>query len=255
MSHRIVLIMPALDEEEALPLVLADLEPLRARIPVGGRSAPASGRDDAGDSGVLLDEIIVVDNGSSDRTASIARQAGATVLAEPRRGYGAACLRALDYLGGRPADIVVFMDADRSDDASEIPALVRPIVEKGYDLVVGSRTAGRREPGALLPQARFGNWLATGWIRRCYGFRYTDLGPFRAVRVAALERLRLRDPDFGWTFEMQVRALQCGLRVVEVPVRYRKRVGRSKISGTILGSVRAGAKILVTMWRMRGPVA
>jgi glycosyltransferase involved in cell wall biosynthesis len=179
--------------------------------------------------------------------------AQATLLREPRRGYGAACQRALAYLRQRPPGVVVFMDADRSDDAAEIPALLDPILAGSHDLVIGSRTRGRHAPGALLPQARFGNWLATGWIRLRYGFHYTDLGPFRAVRWEALERLQLVDQDWGWTLEMQVRALQEGLRVTEVPVRYRKRVGRSKISGTVLGSARAGRKILSTLWRLRGP--
>jgi glycosyltransferase involved in cell wall biosynthesis len=237
MRQRIVLIMPALDEEAALPRVLADLTPYYRR----GIGAPP-----------LLDEVVLVDNGSRDRTAHLARAAGVTVLHEPQRGYGAACQRALAELRRRPADLVVFMDADHSDDAGDLPRLVRPILAGEADLVIGSRTRGAHEPGALLPQARFGNWLATGCIRRLYGFQYTDLGPFRAVRGAALERLGLRDRDYGWTVEMQVRALQEGLRVVEVPVAYRRRVGRSKISGTVIGSVRAGMKILSTLWRLRG---
>ena len=234
-SQRIVVVIPALDEELSLPLVLSDLAPFAS---VG--AVPR------------LDEVIVVDNGSRDRTPDVARAAGATLLDEPRRGYGGACQRALTHLRQHPPDIVVFMDADRSDDSSDLPALLGPILEDGCDLVIGSRTRGEREPGALLPQARFGNWLATGWIRARYGFQYTDLGPFRAIRWPALERLAMADQDWGWTLEMQVRALQEGLRVTEVPVRYRKRVGRSKISGTLLGSVRAGRKILWTMWKLRG---
>lgn len=233
---RIVLVMPAFDEEQALPEVLQGLAPY-AR----------AGADHA----CLLDEVIVVDNGSRDRTAAIARAAGATVLHEPRRGYGAACLRALAYLDTAPPDIVVFMDADRSDDPGDLPALLQPILNGSCDLVIGSRARGAHDPGALLPQARFGNWLATGIIRWRYGFRYTDLGPYRTVRYAALERLRMRDRDFGWTVEMQVRALQEGLRITEVPVRYHRRVGRSKISGTAIGSARAGIKILATLWRLR----
>jgi hypothetical protein len=229
---RVVLMMPALDEEDSLPLVLADLEALQRQAPV-------------------LDEIIVVDNGSSDATRDIARRAGATLLDEPQRGYGAACLRAIAHLEHKPPEILVFMDADRSDDASQIPELLHPLRHEGMDLVIGSRTRGTSEPGALLPQARFGNWLATGLIRWRTGFRYTDLGPFRAVRFAALQRLGMTDRDFGWTVEMQLRALQCGLRVCEVPVRYRRRVGQSKISGTVRGSVRAGVKILLTLWRLR----
>ena len=238
---RIVLIIPALDEEEALPLVLQDLARYRRR--------PDGAADTA-----LLDEVVVVDNGSRDRTAEVARAAGATVLREPERGYGAACLLALQHLRANPPTIVLFMDADRSDDAADIPAVLRPILEEGYDFVVGSRILGSTERGAVTPQQRVGNWIATGWIRRKYGFRYTDLGPFRALRYGALEKLGLADRNFGWNVEMQVRALQAGLRVTEVPVRYRRRVGKSKISGTISGSVRAGAKILHMLWKLRAPV-
>ncbi len=233
---RIALMMPALDEEDALPLVLDDLATLQ-------RSRPSP----------WLDEIVVVDNGSRDRTPEIARRAGATVLHEPARGYGSACLNAIGYLRKNPPDILVFMDADHSDHAADIPALLKPLLDGTHDLVIGSRTRGPREAGALLPQARLGNWIATGWIRLKHGFRYTDLGPFRAVRFSTLERMRLADRDFGWTVEMQVRALQVGARVTEVPVAYRRRVGRSKISGTLIGSYKAGSKILSTLWRLRRP--
>lgn len=235
MNPRVVVILPALDEEEALPAVFEDLAPLCR----------------PGDTTPLVDAIVLVDNGSRDRTPEIAHRAGATVLFEPERGYGAACLRALVHLRATPPEVVVFMDADRSDDAAQIPLLVGPILDQGYDLVIGSRTRGAREPGSLLPQARFGNWIATGWIRWRFGFQYTDLGPFRAARFAALEGLGMRDRTWGWTVEMQVRALQEDLRVLEVPVRYRKRIGRSKISGTLVGSARAGAKILSTLWKLR----
>jgi len=221
-------VIPALDEEHALPSVLRDL-------PVG-----------------RIRRVVVVDNGSRDRTAAVAREAGAEVVLEPRRGYGSACLAGIAALAvpGALPDVVVFLDADYSDRPSELPRLVGPIVEKGADLVVGSRTLGHAESGALLPQARFGNALATFLIRALYGVRFTDLGPFRAVRWSALERLAMSDRDFGWTVEMQVKAARLGMRCVEVPVSYRRRIGRSKISGTVVGSVRAGWKILYTIARL-----
>ncbi len=207
--------------------------------------------------GKVLDEIpaavaaiIVVDNGSTDQTASVARQRGATVVHEPIRGYGRACLRGMAALGD--PDIVVFLDGDYSDFPQEMPSLYEPIAAGHADMVIGSRVLGERERGALLPQARFGNWLATRLIRWLYGVSFTDLGPFRAIDYGALRRLRMCDGDFGWTVEMQVKAARLGLRCAEVPVRYRKRIGTSKISGTISGSLRAGHKILWTIFRHLG---
>ncbi|HYJ31836.1 MAG TPA: glycosyltransferase family 2 protein [Candidatus Binatia bacterium] len=226
-------VIPALDEEASIGGVLLSLPP------------------------GLVRRVVVCDNGSRDRTAEEARTRGALVVREERRGYGSACLRALDALRSDPPDTVLFLDADGSDDPSEAPALIEPIASGRADIVIGSRTLGRREPGALTPQARFGNWLATGLIRLFYGARWTDLGPFRAVRWEALQALGMRDPDFGWTVEMQVKAARAGLRGLEVPVRYRRRIGRSKISGTVSGAVRAGMKILATIAAdllRRGPV-
>lgn len=211
-------VIPALDEEASIGAVLDAM--------------PAS-----------VAEVIVVDNGCTDRTAAIARSRGATVVREPRRGYGSACLRGLAALAP-DTSVVVFLDGDFSDHPGEMDSLTGPILAGEADLVIGSRVLGRREPGALLPVARFGNWLSTRLIRWGWGFAYTDLGPFRALRYACLPALGMRDPDFGWTVEMQVRALSAGLRVREVAVSYRKRIGRSKISGTVLGSWRAGKKIL-----------
>ena len=205
----------------------------------------------------LLRRVIVCDNGSRDATAEAARAAGAVVVHEPRRGYGAACLKALALVASDPPDAVLFLDADLSDDPAEATALLAPIEAGRADLVIGSRTLGAREPGALTPQARFGNWLATRLLRALYGVRWTDLGPFRAIRWDAYVSLGMSDPDFGWTVEMQVKAARAGLRGVEVPVRYRRRIGRSKISGTLTGSVRAGAKILGTIFAdfvRHGPV-
>jgi hypothetical protein len=170
------------------------------------------------------------------------------LVREPRRGYGSACLAGLAALALSPPEVVVFLDGDYSDHPEELPGLLEPI-QKGYDLVIGSRTLGRAEQGALLPQARFGNRLACALIRLLYGFRYTDLGPFRAIRWEALQRIAMEDTGFGWTCEMQVKALRRGLRVTEVPVSYRRRVGVSKITGTVSGTLRAGWKILWTIGR------
>jgi glycosyltransferase involved in cell wall biosynthesis len=222
---RIAVLIPALNEEAALPHVLADL--------------PTE----------IVEEIVVVDNGSSDRTAELARAAGATVLSEPRRGYGWACLAGIEYLKTRALDIVVFLDADYSDHPEELPAVVNPIVGGGYDMVIGSRTKGEAEPGALLPHARFGNALATTLIRLLYGFSYSDLGPFRALRFPSLLELGMTDRTYGWTVEMQIKAVRRGLRITEVPVRYRKRIGASKVSGTVKGTLLAGYKILWTVLR------
>lgn len=197
-----------------------------------------------------VERVIVADNNSRDRTAEVAAAAGAIVVPAPRQGYGSACLSGLAWLrDNQPPDVVVFLDADGSDFAEELPLLLQPIADGRADLVIGSRTLGRREPGALLPQARAGNLVACALIRLLYRHRYTDLGPFRAVRWPALERLAMRDPDFGWTAEMQVKALRHGLRVAEVPVSYRRRVGVSKITGTLWGTLRAGHKILWTVVR------
>jgi glycosyltransferase involved in cell wall biosynthesis len=220
---RVAVVIPALDEERSLPLVLDAL-------PKG-----------------LVDDVVVVDNGSADGTARVAAAAGARVVSEPRRGYGSACLAGV--AAADRAEVVAFLDADFSDRPEELPLVLAPILEGRADLVVGSRTLGRRDRGALLPHARFGNWLATTLIRVLFGASFTDLGPFRAIRADALRRLEMRDRDFGWTVEMQVKAARHGLRCAEVPVSYRRRVGRSKISGTLRGTVGAARKILGTILR------
>jgi glycosyltransferase involved in cell wall biosynthesis len=223
---RIAVLIPALNEEAALPSVLADL-PKNA-----------------------IEEIVVIDNGSSDRTAEVARSGGATVICEPCRGYGSACLAGIEYLRPKSPDIVVFLDADYSDHPDELSTVVRPVGTEGYDFVIGSRIKGETEPGALLLQARFGNALATFLIRLLYGFSYSDLGPFRAIRFSKLLELGMTDRTYGWNGEMQNKAVRRKLRITEVPVRYRKRVaGESKVSGTIKGTLLAGYKILWTVFR------
>jgi glycosyltransferase involved in cell wall biosynthesis len=233
---RIGVVLPARDEEEALPLVLAELP--RARAPI----------------------VVVVDNGSRDRTGEVARAAGATVVREERRGYGQACLTGLAWLldgaGLVPplgdGDVVVFLDADHSDYPEDLERLLAPLLAGRAELVLGSRILGGASRAALLPQAWFGNRLACGLMRLLFGARYTDLGPFRAVRVGALRRLAMGDRGFGWTIEMQLKAHSHGLRVLEVPVRYRARIGKSKITGTLGGTVRAGWRILawIFAWRL-----
>lgn len=222
-GHRVGVVIPALNEAEALPTVLAEI--------------PA-----------FVDVVVVADNGSSDGTGAIAEGLGARVVRVPVRGYGRACLAAIAALGSS-VDIVVFLDGDASDRPAEVSRLVSPIAAGAADLVLGSRTRGRREAGALTPQQIIGNALACRLIHWIWGRQYTDLGPFRAIRRAALVRLGLSDLDYGWTVEMQVRAARHGLAVVEIPVTYRRRIGRSKVSGTIRGVVGASLKILYVVAR------
>lgn len=226
---RTVVLIPVLNEEDSIGLVLAALPTVM--------------------------EVIVCDNGSTDRSADIAKQNQATVLLEKKRGYGAACLRGLRYLEEKSPneqpEIVIFMDGDFSDHPEEIVSLVNEIQNRNFEFVVGSRMIGNREKGAMLFQAIFGNWLACFLMRLFWGANYTDLGPFRAIRYAALCQLGMQDANFGWTIEMQIKATEKKLRVTEIPVSYRCRIGQSKISGTIVGSIRAGFKILYTIFRFR----
>jgi glycosyltransferase involved in cell wall biosynthesis len=229
----VAIVIPALDEEASLPGVLAAL--------------PRAG------AGWAVREVVVADNGSTDRTAEVARASGATVVAAPRRGYGSACLAAAAHLRRDPPDVIAWIDADVSDDPADLGEVLAPIVRGAASLVVGSRVLGAREPGSLTPVQAFGNRLSTWLMALAWpGARFTDLGPFRAMRWRDYERLGMRDPDFGWTVEMQARALSARLATAEVPVRYRRRRGgRSKIAGTMRGSFAAGVKILYTIARVR----
>ena len=199
----------------------------------------------------LVDEIIVVNNNSNDNTSNVAQQAGATVLNEPVPGYGRACLKGMNYLKNIESkpDVVVFMDADYSDYPAQMIELVRPIQLDENDMVIGSRALGQRERGSMTFPQRFGNWLATFLIKVIYGFNFTDLGPFRAIRYDSLLALNMQDKTYGWTVEMQVKAIKNGLRCKEIPVNYRKRIGFSKVSGTLKGTVLAGHKIIVTIFK------
>ncbi len=222
---RIAVVIPALDEAAAIG-------PLLAEIPA------------------WVDRVLVVDNGSRDGTARIARSRGVQVVAEPRRGYGAACLKGIAALAAsdiRP-DILVFMDGDGSDRPSEMAVLIDPLIRDQADLVIGSRVLGSAEFGALTPQQRLGNGLACLMMRLIWGIRYSDLGPYRAITAPSLAALAMQDRDFGWTVEMQVKAARRGLRCLEVPITCRRRRdGQSKVSGTLLGSLRAGWKIMAVI--------
>lgn len=221
-------LIPAWNEEKALPLVIADIPKNWVR------------------------HIIICDNGSTDRTAEVAEALGAIVVTEKKRGYGSACLAGMRYLQNLPPSeqphIVVFLDGDYSDYPEDLPKVAGPIIDQNIDMVIASRTLGDMEPGAMTIPQKFGNWLAPWLIRVFFGYHFTDLGPFRAIRWTSLLQLNMEDPNFGWTVEMQVKAAKHQLRCTEVPARYRKRAaGHSKVSGTVKGSIKAGWKIIMTI--------
>ncbi len=221
----IVVIIPALNEERSIVSVLADI--------------PRN----------IVSEVVVVDNNSCDATAEVARNAGATVVHEPRRGYGFACLRGIEYVKSRrrKTDIIVFLDADYSDYPEEMTGLIQPIVQQDYDLVIGSRLLGKLQPGAMPSYQAFGNRLMTALIKLLYKACYTDLGPFRAIKFDQLLKLEMKEKMYGWTVEMQVKAARQQLSYCEVPVSYRLRVGKSKITGTAKGALLAGYGIIATI--------
>jgi glycosyltransferase involved in cell wall biosynthesis len=221
-NHSIIkVIIPAYNEEDSIAKVIKDLPP-------------------------FVDEIIVVNNNSTDATAKNAKEAGATVLTELKSGYGNACLKGIEYIKQqkRDTDIVVFLDGDYSDYPEELTKIVAPMIEKNIDFVIGSRVKKLREKGAMQPQQIFGNWLATSLMALFFKSKFTDLGPFRAIKFDTLMRLQMEDPTYGWTVEMQLKILKQKFTYEEIAVKYRNRIGVSKVSGTLKGSIFAGIKIL-----------
>jgi len=198
-----------------------------------------------------VEEIVVVNNNSTDKTREAAEQEGALVLDQPIKGYGNACLKGIDYVKSKAQkpDIIVFLDADYSDYPEQLPDLVKPILEDEMHMVIGSRALGDREGGSMTFPQVFGNWLATRLIKLFYGYQFSDLGPFRAIRWESLMELNMEDKTFGWTVEMQVKAAKMNLNCTEVPMAYRNRIGKSKVSGTVYGTVMAGYKILYTIFK------
>jgi len=218
-------IIPALNEQNAVGKVISDL--------------PKS----------IISEVIVVDNGSVDNTPLVATKSGATVLKEAKKGYGHACLCGIEYINRlkESTDIVVFIDADYSDFPEQLPEVIAPIVENDYDLVIGSRNLGQKEKGSMTVPQVFGNWLATRLLKLIYGANFTDLGPFRAIRMESLNAIGMQDTTYGWTVEMQLKAAKHNLKSTEVAVNYKNRIGTSKISGTLKGTILAGYKIIWTI--------
>ena len=220
-NPRIKVIIPAFNEADSIGLVIQDIPD-------------------------LVEEVIVVSNNSTDQTEENARKAGASVLTETRKGYGNACLKGMDYVAAQQEkpDIIVFLDGDYSDYPEQLSAIIQPILQENIDFVIGARVDRLREEGAMTFPQIFGNWLATRLMRLFFGAKFTDLGPFRAIKYEKLLALKMEDKTYGWTVEMQLKAIKQKLSYVEVPVNYRNRIGVSKVSGTLKGAVMAGVKIL-----------
>ena len=226
MTQKIKVIIPAYNEEDSIAKVINDIP-------------------------TIVDEIIVISNNSTDKTEENAANAGATVLKESKRGYGYACLKGMDYIAStslsdqeKKPTIVVFLDGDYSDYPEQLTELVAPIINGNIDLVIGSRVKELRETGSMTPQQVFGNWLATFLMNIFFGAKFTDLGPFRAIKYQKLLQLKMEDKTYGWTVEMQLKAIKQHFSYKEVPMKYRNRIGISKVSGTLKGSILAGVKIL-----------
>ncbi|WP_395054005.1 glycosyltransferase family 2 protein [Flavobacterium sp.] len=217
----IKVIIPAYNEEKAIANVIAEIP-------------------------LLVDEIIVISNNSTDKTEVVAKNAGATVLLETRKGYGYACLKGMEYIANleiKP-NIVVFLDGDYSDYPEELTKLIEPILNQNIDFVIGARVSNLRESGSMTPQQVFGNWLATFLMKVFFGAKFTDLGPFRAIKYDKLLQLQMEDKTYGWTVEMQLKVLKQKMTYIEIPVRYKNRIGVSKVSGTVKGTIMAGVKII-----------
>lgn len=226
MKHNIKVIIPAYNEEDSIAHVIAEIPE-------------------------MVSEVIVVNNNSTDATSEVAKAAGATVLSEPNRGYGNACLKGMNYIAAlsEKPDIVVFLDGDYSDYPEELIKIVTPIIEDDCDFVIGARVSALREKGSMTFPQRFGNWLATSLMKLFFGATFTDLGPFRAIKYNKLLALNMEDKTYGWTIEMQLKALRRKYTYMEVPVRYRNRIGVSKVSGTVKGAIFAGIKILTWIFK------
>jgi glycosyltransferase involved in cell wall biosynthesis len=227
MSPKIIVIIPAFNEENAVGKVV--------------KAIPTT----------LVDLIIVINNASTDATRKNAEDQGAMVIDQPVKGYGNACLMGMEYIAQERLnpDIVVFIDADFSDYPEEMPLLINPIINENYDMVIGSRALGKREKGSMTIPQVFGNWLATMLLKWIYGYSFTDLGPFRSIKYSKLIELKMQDKTYGWTVEMQVKAAKRQMKTTEVAVNYKKRIGTSKVSGTVKGTFMAGYKILYTIFK------